>query len=521
MPFQRASGILLHPTSLPSHGGIGDLGPAAHEFVNLLADSRQTLWQVLPLGPVGIGNSPYSSTSAFAGNPMLVSLERLAERGWISGDRLKTLPADSSGVEYEQVRARKLPLLREAAANFLRSNSPGVHARFQQFREQNRFWLEGYVLFENLRQRYGDASWNQWPAEMARREPTALSRAGAEMRADLDISAAIQFAFFEQWRAVHAACRSRGIKIIGDIAIFVSYDSADVWTHPEIFQLNSNLEPQVVAGVPPDAFSATGQRWGNPLYRWDVLHSRGYDWWIARVRWALTTCDILRLDHFRGFEKYWEIPAAEETAVRGHWVEGPKDDLFHALGNALGGELPFIAEDLGFITPEVHALRERLRIPGMRVMQFGFGDPGAHMYLPHRYEKNAVVYTGTHDNDTMAGWWRSGATENERGAAAAYLGLNSSGSDAGEVHWAFIRALETSVADLCVIPMQDVLGLGSSARMNVPSRSDGNWTWRCPHPVPSEVVGRLAELTMATDRDAGRLAAGQQGHREVREDFAA
>lgn len=521
MPFHRASGVLLHPTSLPSRGGIGDLGPAAHQFVELLAQSRQGLWQVLPLGPVGMGNSPYSCTSAFAGNPMLVNLERLAERGWIAGDRLQSLPTGGGRVDYEQVRTRKLPLLREAAANFLRSAPPHWRGRYEQFRKENGSWLEGYVLFETLRQRLGDASWNQWPAELARREPGALNRAREELRADIDISAVIQFAFFEQWRALHAACRARGIKIVGDIAIFVSYDSADVWTHPELFQLDSNLQPYVVAGVPPDAFSATGQRWGNPLYRWDVLRQRGYDWWIERVRWALTTCDILRLDHFRGFEKYWAIPAGEETAVNGHWVEGPNDDLFHALSRTLGGALPFIAEDLGFITPEVHALRERLQVPGMRVMQFGFGDPGAHMYLPHRFDSNTVVYTGTHDNDTMVGWWKSGASENERGAAAAYLGLNSAGADAHEVHWAFIRAVETSVADLCVIPMQDVLGLDSSARMNTPSRSDGNWGWRCPFPIPDEVIRRLADLVQVADRNPSLSASGQKGHGEVGEDFAA
>jgi 4-alpha-glucanotransferase len=337
----------------------------------------------------------------------------------------------------------------------------------------------------------------------------------------MEISAAIQFAFFEQWRALHAACRSRGIKIIGDIAIFVSYDSADVWTHPDIFQLDSNLEPIAVAGVPPDAFSITGQRWGNPLYRWDMLRARGYDWWIERVRWALTTCDILRLDHFRGFEKYWAIPAQEATAVNGRWVEGPNDDLFHALRNALGRELPFIAEDLGFITPEVHALRERLGMPGMRVMQFGFGDPGAHIYLPHRFENNTVVYTGTHDNDTMAGWWQSSASDNERRAATAYLGLDSLKNNGREVAWAFVRAAQVSVADLCVVPMQDVLGLGSSARMNVPSRSDGNWAWRCPPQFPQEVALRLADVTSTSDRDAGLLSPGQQRNREVSEDFAA
>src|SRR6266850_1941568 len=521
MPFQRASGILLHPTSLPSRGGIGDLGPSAHEFVNFLREARQTLWQVLPLGPVGIGNSPYSCTSAFAGNPLLVSLDRLADRGWISRDRLKGLAPDSGAVDYEQVRARKLPLLREAAENFLRVPASPSRSGFERFSRENDFWLQDYVLFENLRQRFGESSWNRWPAELARRDPVALAQTRAEMAHELEISAVIQFAFFEQWRALHAASRSAGIKIIGDVAIFVSFDSVDVWTHPDIFQLDSDLEPKEVAGVPPDAFSATGQRWGNPLYRWEVLRARGYDWWVQRVRWALTTCDILRLDHFRGFESYWAIPGHDETAVNGRWVEGPKDDLFHALRNAIGGGLPFIAEDLGLITPEVHALRERLQIPGMRVMQFGFGDPGAHIYLPHRFDTNTVVYTGTHDNDTTAGWWQSSATDHERQAATTYLGLDGSATNGHEVSWAFIRAAAASVADLAVIPMQDVLGLDSTARMNVPSRSHGNWAWRCPHPIAPDVARRLAELAAVSDRDHSLSAARQQGHGEIREDFAA
>ena len=511
----------MHPTSLPSAGGIGYLGREAYAFVDFLAAGKQKLWQVLPLSPPGYGNSPYSATSAFAGSPLLISLERLAERGWIEPQKLSVLEGQPRAavlqkpVDYEKVRATKMPLLREAARTFLRQHNGADRRRYEGFRQENIWWLDDYVFFEALRERFHNAPWNQWPRELAHREPGALDRTGRELAEDLDIRRVIQFAFFELWRALHQYCRGKGVRIIGDVSIFVSYDSADVWTHPDIFHLDGDRNPYVVAGVPPDAFSETGQRWGNPLYRWDVLKQRGYDWWIQRMRWATQMCDILRLDHFRGFEAYWEIPASEPTAVNGRWVKGPNDDLFNGLRAALG-VLPFIAEDLGFITPEVHALRERLQIPGMRVMQFGFGNRGAHIYLPHRFIPNTVVYTGTHDNDTTAGWWKSWATEEEKRAVRAYLGESGDG-----VHWDFIRAATASVADLCVIPLQDVLGLGSEARMNVPSRSEGNWTWRfASGSLTPEVAQKLARMAETSDRD-GESAADQQSHRESREEFAA
>jgi 4-alpha-glucanotransferase len=516
MSFERASGILLHPTSLPSRGGIGDLGPAAYDFVEFLAAGGQGLWQVLPLGPVGYGNSPYSATSAFAGNPLLISLERLADRGWIEREKIDFLPDGVAPVDYERVGAAKQPLLFEAARNFLSQSRAGDHERFRRFCGDHAWWLEDFVLFDSLREHHGSNAWTSWPRELARREPRALDDARSRLGPELDMRRAIQFAFFEQWRALHRRCRELGIRIIGDVAIFISFDSADVWTHPDMFYLDGDLQPQFVAGVPPDAFSETGQRWGNPLYRWDVLRRRAYDWWVQRMRWALQTCDIVRLDHFRGFEKYWEIPASEPTAVHGRWVEGPGDDLFHALQRELG-KLPLIAEDLGFITPEVHALRRRLEIPGMRVMQFGFGNPGAHIYLPHRFEANTVVYTGTHDNDTIVGWWRTWATQQEREAVAAYLG-----ADGTAIHWAFIRAAETSVADLCVIPLQDVLGLDSEARMNVPSRADGNWSWRyAPGTLQPELAASLRTLAEVSDRLPRPSVSGEQGHGEPAEEFAA
>ncbi|MGH9670225.1 MAG: 4-alpha-glucanotransferase [Terriglobales bacterium] len=511
MPFERASGILLHPTSLPSRGGIGDLGPAAYEFLDFLAAAKQRLWQVLPLGPLGYGNSPYSATSAFAGNPLLISLERLAERGWIAPERLAALPQAVSRVDYEPVSALKFELLRQAAGNFLLRASGAESMRFERFCRENRWWLHDFALFDLLRRQNRFVRWNRWPSELARREPAALEQVCAAHAADLEAECAVQFFFYEQWGALRRECHRKGVRLIGDLAIFVNYDSSDVWTHPELFRLAGDLDMEVVAGVPPDAFSKTGQRWGNPIYRWEVLGARGYDWWVERMRWALRTCDLVRLDHFRGFDQYWEIPAAEPTAVHGRWVDGPRDALFDALRRALG-ELPLIAEDLGFITPEVHALRGRLNIPGMRVMQFGFGDPGAEIYLPHRFELNTVVYTGTHDNDTTRGWWESQATPEERRLAEEYLAPGSDG-----IHWAFIRAAQASVANLCVVPLQDVLGLGSEARMNVPSKLDGNWAWRyAPGSLTPELARRLAALSEASDRDsAGPIASPDEGEEFV------
>src|SRR5579871_3953125 len=495
MPFPRAAGILLHPTSLPSRGGIGDFGPAAYRFIDFLASARQGVWQVLPLGPVGYGNSPYSSTSAFAGNPLLISLERLADHGWIPSAKIEGLSVAAGPVEYEPVFAKKMPLLFEAARNFVTSASGDALSRFESFRSENSWWLDDFVLFDAIRAQRKLQSWNEWPSDLAQRQPAAIEKAREELAVEIRIRSALQFAFYEQWRALTSYCAKNAIRVVGDVAIFVNHDSADVWTHRELFRLTEKLEPEVVAGVPPDFFSKTGQRWGNPLYRWDVMKQRGYKWWIQRLRWATQNCDYIRLDHFRGFDQFWEIPAGDSTAVNGHWVDGPRDDLFVKLREALGG-LPFFAEDLGYITPEVHALRERLQIPGMAVLQFGFGDTGAHVYLPHRLTPDRVVYTGTHDNDTTIGWWRSGVGQAERRAIEAYLAPGDEG-----VNWAMIRLAQTSVACLSVIPMQDVLGLGSEARLNVPSVADGNFRWRYRRGDPTrEISDRLAILAEVTDR---------------------
>jgi 4-alpha-glucanotransferase len=503
MPFPRASGILLHPTSLASRGGIGDFGPAAYGFADFLASARQGLWQVLPLGPLGSGNSPYSSTSAFAGNPLLISLERLADRGWIDRAEIDALPSGVEPVDYPSIFRQKMPLLFEAARKFVASAAPKARARYEEFCQQNKWWLDDFALFAGLRARFKLESWKSWPRELSHRDPVAIKQTQAEMREQIDLRRVVQFFFYEQWQALRAYCGQHSIRVVGDMAIFVNFDSADVWTHPELFRLNSELDPEVVAGVPPDFFSKDGQRWGNPLYRWDVMKEQGYSWWIDRMRWLTHNFDYIRLDHFRGFSQFWEIPASERTAIQGRWVDGPKDDLFVKLREALGG-LPFFAEDLGYITPDVHALRERHKIPGMAVLQFGFGDAGAHAHLPHMYTPEKVVYTGTHDNDTLLGWWASGATEFEREKVAAYLGRCEDG-----VNWAMIRAAANSVASLCVVPMQDALGLGSDARMNVPSRSDGNWRWRfgadllCP-----KLANKLATLAEISDRLPQPLPAG-------------
>ncbi len=515
MLSQRLAGILLHPTSLPSLGGIGDLGPEAYAFADFLESSGMGLWQVLPLSPPGMGNSPYSAISAFAGNPLLISLERLVERGWLAKEEPMNPPAARSPIHFEEVKAYKLPLLRRAAQNFL-DRGNGDLDRFTAFKHAHAWWLEDFVLFDVMRQVHAGATWSSWPKELARREAEGLHKFGLNYQRELEVGRAIQFAFFEQWRSLRQYCSQRDIRIMGDVAIFVNYDSADVWRNPNLFMLDENLQPSVVAGVPPDAFSITGQRWGNPLYRWEACKAQGYDWWIQRMKGTLEMCDVVRLDHFRGFESYWEIPANEPTAVNGKWVPGPRDDLFRSLRANLG-DLPFVAEDLGLITDEVNALRERLAMPGMKVLQFGFGDPGAHIYLPQNFEHNCVVYTGTHDNDTTRGWWETSAGNEEKRHAANYFGNASDG-----IHWAFIRAAFSSVARLAIVPLQDVLGLGSEARMNTPSLSDGNWGWQfTTNSLTDAVAKKLFELSYVCDRRPKELRVDQQSDREVREDFAA
>jgi 4-alpha-glucanotransferase len=504
MEFERSSGVLLHVSSLPSRGPIGDLGPAAHEFVSFLAAGKQHIWQVLPLSPTGYGNSPYAASSAFAGNPFLISLEVLRDWGWIGADRVDTLAGNGGAADFDGAEGGKLPLLYEAARNFINhaldnDKTAAQWKEFEQFCRDEAAWLNDYALYAVLRREFKTGAWAEWPEQFKRRDQKSLNDFGAAHGEALVEEQVLQFAFSLQWDELRRAAAPSGIRILGDIAIFVNMDSADAWVHPELFELDENLDPIRVAGVPPDYFSKTGQRWGNPLYRWDVLKERGFDWWIDRMRRATALYDIVRLDHFRGFEAYWAIPATEETAVNGKWVKGPGEELFKALEGALG-PLPLVAEDLGMITPEVDALRRATGMPGMRVMQFGFSNKGAHPHLPHRYVPGTVAYTGTHDNDTTLGWF-AGAGETNHAAVEAYVGPVG----ANPV-WALIRAAQTSVAQMVVIPAQDLLELGSEARMNTPSVASGNWSWRAPAGAWSaEIAARMAALTEVTDRNSDPL----------------
>ncbi len=516
---ERLSGVLLHITSLPSYGGVGDFGPAAYGFVDFLVSAKQRLWQVLPLNPTGYGSSPYSALSAFAGNSLLISLERLVEAGWLTSDRIAGLPGHNGSCDFETAFAQKHPLVEEAAANFLDQAGPEDRMRFQRFAQENISWLTDWALYAVLRRRFGYKVWNDWPLEYACRQQDAISALMNESGRELAVEQVIQFFFQEQWTALRCYCKDRGIRILGDVAIFVSYDSADVWTHPEIFDLDEDRRPLRVSGVPPDYFSETGQRWGNPLYRWNLLEDHGFDWWIARIRRSLALYDSVRLDHFRGFEAFWSIGADQETAVNGHWVKAPGHALFNRLKETFG-DLPFLAEDLGVITPEVDELREFFGMPGMRILQFGFAERGEHLYLPHRYVPNTVVYTGTHDNNTTLGWWLENTEPHERENVQIYTRPIQHD---GEIVWAMMRAAATSVANTCIFPMQDVLHLGSEARMNTPGDGEGNWAWRySPGALHPDFARKLADLTEMTDRDGrakkveGQVAGGPSDDAHLR-----
>jgi 4-alpha-glucanotransferase len=499
---------LLHPTSLPSRFGIGELGPEAYRFVDFLAETKQGIWQVLPLGPTGYGDSPYQCFSAFAGNPLLVSLEKIIAEGDLSASEVASdLPFfPESQVDYGRVIDYKLPLLHKAAENF-RLHAPAPRREeYERFCHENAVWLEDYSLFVALKEAHGGAVWNHWDGAMAAREADALERCRRDLSYPIAAGKYIQYQFFKQWGALKTYCHEGGIKIMGDIPIFVAHDSAEVWAHPDLFRLDSHGNPTAQAGVPPDYFSATGQLWGNPLYRWEAMKEQGYSWWIERFRSTLRLVDIVRLDHFRGFEAYWEVPAGENTAVNGRWVKGPGAGLFQAVQSALG-ELPIVAETLGVITPEVISLRDNFGFPGMGILQFAFGvDPQSPEFKPHNFQRNFVVYTGTHDNDTTLGWWNSrGAGDSTRTAdninqekefARKYLGTEGS-----EMNWVLIRTALASVADLAIIPLQDVLGLGSEARMNLPARASGNWRWRFnADQITPDIRQRLGELTAVYDR---------------------
>ena len=493
MNLPRSSGILLHPTSLPNRYGIGDLGKSAYDFVGFLHESGCKFWQILPLGPTGYGDSPYQSFSTFAGNPYLINPDFLLEEGLLHPNDLKEDLNDPGGfVDYGRVIGWKLNLLEKAFARFVRD--PGLARRdFDSFREKNSDWLEDYALFSAIKEAKGGGSWAGWHASLRNREEESLDRARKDLRVAIDRYVFYQFLFFRQWDALREYANAKNIQIIGDIPIFVSYDSSDVWANPELFFLDEEKKLIVVAGVPPDYFSKTGQLWGNPLYDWKKHKERNYAWWVKRMRAVLSMVDIVRLDHFRGFAGYWEIPAENETAENGRWVPGPSTDLFTTLKAELGN-LPIIAEDLGEITPDVFALRDEFNLPGMKVLQFGFSDD-SNPFLPHHYPENCVAYTGTHDNDTARGWYES-ASEHEKDFARRYLSV-----DGSDFSWDLIRSLWHSKANLVLTPMQDLLSLGTEARMNFPGRLGGNWAWRMSeNALNDELLGKLKKLNQSTNR---------------------
>ncbi|MBN8437856.1 MAG: 4-alpha-glucanotransferase [Candidatus Accumulibacter sp.] len=503
----RRGGILLHPTSLPGPHGSGDLGAAAYHFVDWLVAAGQSCWQVLPLGSAGPGNSPYISPSAFAGNELLIDLRQLRDAGWLSDSDLASVPAFPEGqVDFGAVRRFRVAHLRRAAKRFFGRKPAAERTAFEAFCSAEQAWLDDYALFMALDIAHGGDGrmWQDWPAALAHRQPAALREAHARHADEIRFWQFCQWRFFQQWAALKAYAAARAIDIVGDLPIFVAAHSADVWSNPELFDLDEHGRPRVVAGVPPDYFSATGQRWGNPLYRWSAHAAEGYRWWVERMRQTMKLCDVVRIDHFRGFESFWEIPAASETAVDGQWRPGPGKDVFTAMRRELGdaqGRLRIIAEDLGIITPEVDALRQAIGLPGMRILQFAFDGDAKNPYLPHNYDANTVVYTGTHDNDTSRGWWES-LGHSEQAYVRSYLGVGERAGD--ELHWQLIRLACSSVASLCVIPMQDVLGLDSTHRMNEPSRSEGSWEWRFSwQQVEAEHARRLAALARLYGRRRG------------------
>ncbi|MGB3297338.1 MAG: 4-alpha-glucanotransferase [Phormidesmis sp.] len=497
MKFERASGILLHPTSLPSPHGIGDLGQSAYEFIDFMERSGQTLWQILPLGPTGYDHSPYTMNfSAFAGNPLMVSLEKLIDEGLLKANEVSPLADAPAGrVSFSKVIPHKMALLRKAFERFDETN-----AELDKFSAEQGWWLEDFVLFMALLEANDGKPWSQWEPSIARREPEAMKAKAEELKERVAFQRFVQFKFFEQWQALRKYANGKNIQIIGDVSIYVCHNSSDVWAHPELFKLDpETLESAYIAGVPPDYFSETGQLWGNPVYDWDKCQESGFEWWISRFKATLQYVDWVRVDHFRGFEAYWQVPASEETAMNGEWVKAPGDAFFETLAEKLG-DLPVLAEDLGVITSEVEALRDRFSFPGMKILMFAFGGDPNSTHLPHNYPTNCIVYSGTHDNDTAIGWWES-LPQPEKQFLAEYLNLGNP-EDIQEINWVLIETALKSRADLAIVPLQDLFGLGHSARMNDPSVIPDNWRWRYERSdmLTDGVSDRLHQLTSTYDR---------------------
>lgn len=510
MKFPRASGILLHPTSLPGEYGIGDLGPKAFAFIDLLVESGQSYWQILPLGPTGYGDSPYQSFSAFAGNTLLISPERLVDDRLLTPEFIDRKPEfPSHKVDYGSVYEWKNQLLENAFVNFRHTTSVDLRGRFETFVRENDWWLADYALYRSIKASEDQKPWYEWPTTLKLRNTTAIDDLSENLFDRIQAEKFYQFLFFRQWTSLKTYANQHRIKIIGDVPIFVSIDSADVWCSQDKFKLNVDGSPKVVAGVPPDYFSRTGQLWGNPIYDWDAMRADGFRWWIRRIEFTLQTVDIVRIDHFRGFAASWEVPGGDKTAENGRWVDVPGRELFTALNDDLGA-LPVIAEDLGVITPDVEELRDSFGFPGMRILQFAFGGDAKNHDLPHNYINNCVAYTGTHDNDTTVGWWHSqagaGSTRDEKAISHEHdFCLKYLASDGQEIQWDMIRTLWASVADTVITPLQDVLGIGTDGRMNLPASMNGNWSWRyIDGSITPEVIARLKELTETYGRSADR-----------------
>lgn len=498
MRFPRAAGVLTHPTSFPSRYGVGDFGAAAYRFVDFLVESQQSYWQLLPLGPTGYADSPYQCFSAFAGNPLLISPDRLVNEGYLPADVVRNVPSfPTRAVDYGPVIEYKNNLFQAAFAHFQTHATPEQTAVFKQFCSENGSWLDDFALFMALKNHHKEQAggvWNTWPADIAQREPEAMASWSRRLAEEIALHKFLQFLFFRQWLDLKQYANERGVRIIGDIPIFVAFDSADVWANQTLFYLNEDGSPEFIAGVPPDYFSATGQRWGNPLYRWERMKTDNYAWWARRLEMTFLQADVVRIDHFRGFEAYWEIPAEEPTAVVGQWAKGPGEDFFAAMEAQLG-VLPIIAEDLGVITPEVVALRDRFDFPGMKILQFGFGGERNSGFLPHTFDHNCVVYTGTHDNDTVLGWYAS-ATEEERDHFRRYMAV-----DGRDVAWDMIRLAYMSVAETAVATLQDLMRLGTEARMNFPGKVGGYWRWRyTADMLTPTITHHLRELTLLYGR---------------------
>ncbi|MGB7708820.1 MAG: 4-alpha-glucanotransferase [Microcoleus sp.] len=497
MLFPRSSGILLHPTSFPSRFGVGDMGIEAYRFIDFLVESHQQYWQILPLGPTGYGNSPYSCYSAMAGNPLLISPELLRDEQLLADEDLANLPEfPLDTVEFERAIALKVPLLKKACENFKAKASPIQQKEFSAFCNSKETWLEDYALFMALKDCFGGVSWNNWEPDIAHRKPESLEKWRQQLNAEIYYYKYVQFEFFRQWTELKRYANLRDIKIIGDIPIYVAHDSADVWSHPETFCLDEETgEAALMAGVPPDYFSNTGQLWGNPVYNWEKLQANNFQWWVQRFEAIFDYVDVTRIDHFRGFDAYWAVERGQENAIEGEWIQAPGTALFEVINEKLG-DLPIIAEDLGVITPEVEALRDRFEFPGMKILQFAFGGGPGDPFLPFNYVRNCVVYTGTHDNDTTIGWFNQ-LQHYERDEVLRYLGC----IDPQGIHWSLIRMAWSSIANLAVVPFQDLLGLGTDARMNFPGKAEGNWGWRYrPEALNWDVRDRLKTITYICGR---------------------